>query len=138
MHLASLILLATGLVGRSLCVIEEKPAIYDLQFGNKLEEGKKFFLVCLLSNGDPDAAFDWFLNGRKVIPNENVYVKQDEESSILNVRQMTLELAGEFECRASNRFGRDSRSISVRLEGECDTELVQNHPGLFFFQKKKN
>ena len=116
MHLFGLILLV-GLAGHSVCN-EEKPTIYDLSFGTKLVENKKFFLTCLLSAGDPDATFEWFLNGQKVLPNENVFMKQHEDSSMLNVRSMNLELAGEFECRVSNQFGQDSRSISVKLEGE--------------------
>ena len=117
MHLLNLILLVS-LAGRSLCG-EEKPTIYDLSFGNKLAESKKFYLNCLLSAGEQDTAFEWFLNGQKVTPNENVQiVNQLEDSSMLNIRSMSLELAGEYECRVSNRFGKDSRSISVKLEGE--------------------
>ena len=116
MHLLGLILLIS-LAGQCISS-EEKPTIYDLSFGNKLEESKKFYLVCLLSNGGEDASFEWFLNGQKVIPSENVHVKQDEDNSMLNIRQMTLELAGEYECRVSNQFGRDSKRISVKLEGE--------------------
>ena len=110
--------------------IEERPTIYDLTFGTKLVENKKFFLTCLLSGGDPDATFEWFLNGQKVVPNENVQiVSQFEDSSTLNIRSMNLELSGEFECRVSNRFGKDSRSIPVKLEGELP-EPFQMDPSL--------
>lgn len=107
-----------SLAGQSLSAIEEKPIIYDLAFGSKLAENKKFFLVCSLSGAEPDAAFEWFQNGLKVIPNENVYVNSHEDSSMLNIKSMNLELSGQYECRVSNRFGKDSRSISVKLEGE--------------------
>lgn len=110
------LLLLFGLAGRSLC--GEKPTIYDLTLGSKLVENKKFFLVCSLSAAEPDATFEWLLNGKKLTSNENVYMSQQEESSMLNVRSMSLELVGEFECRVSNRFGQDSRSIAVKLEGE--------------------
>lgn len=115
MHLLSLILLV-GLAGRSACV--EKPTIYELTIGSKLAENQKFFLTCLLSSGEQDAAFEWFLNGQKVVANQNVYVNQLEESSILNIRRMSLQLAGEYECRVANRFGEDSRRITVNLEGK--------------------
>ena len=108
------------MTGRSLCASEEKPTIYDLTFGTKLAENKKFLLVCLIPSGDREIGFEWFLNGQKVVPNENVFVNQHEDSSMLNIRQMTLELAGEYECKVSNRFGEDSRKVSVKLEGECD------------------
>ena len=118
MHFLILVLLIS-LAGRSLSAgNEERPIIYDLAFGSKLAENKKFFLVCSLSGAEPDATFDWFQNGQRVISSENVYVNNHEDSSILNIKSMSLELAGEFECRVSNRFGKDSRSISVKLEGE--------------------
>ena len=116
MHLLALILFVS-LTGRSS---EEKPAIIEsLTFATKLAENKKLSLNCLLSDIDPSATFEWFLNGQKVVPNENVYVNQHEDSSMLNIRSMNLEMAGEFECRVLNRFGQDSRSISVKLEGEA-------------------
>ena len=116
MHLLILILLL-GLAGHSVCS-EEKPTIYDLSFGNKLAENKRFFLICLASGGDQEIHFEWFLNGKKVVPNENVYVNQHEDSSLLNIRSMSLELAGDYECRVFNRFGKDSRIIPVKLEGK--------------------
>lgn len=117
MHLLNLIFMV-GLAGQSLCDNGEKPTIYDLAFATKLAENQRFVLNCLVSSGGQDATFDWFLNGQKVIPNENLYLNQLEDSSMLNIRQMRLELAGEYECRVSNRFGKDSRKISVKLEGE--------------------
>ena len=114
--------LLIGSASRSLCV-EEKPTIYDLTFGAKLIENKKFFLTCLLSSADPEVGFEWFRNGQKVVPDENVYLKQDEDNSMLNIRRMSLELAGEYECRVSNRFGRDSRRISVKLDGKRETHF---------------
>ena len=113
-----LVLLVVSLTGRSLCASEEKPTIYDLTFGTKLAENKKFLLICLIPSGDHEIGFEWFLNGQKVVPNENVFVNQHEDSSMLNIRSMSLELAGEYECRVSNRFGSDIRSISVKLDGK--------------------
>ena len=116
MSLLILLLLLVNLAGQSMG--NQNPSIYDLTIGSKLVENQKFFLTCLASSGDQEVSFDWFLNGQKIVPNENVYVNQHEESSMLNIRAMRLELAGEFECRVSNRFGQDSRSIAVKLEGE--------------------
>lgn len=122
MHLLALILLVS-LAGRSS---EDKPAIIEgLTFATKLAENKKLSLNCLLSDADPTATFEWFLNGQRVVPNENVYVNQHEDSSMLNVRSMNLEMAGDYECRVANRFGQDSRSLLVKLEGETMNHL--NH-----------
>ena len=121
MDLLNLVLLIS-LAGRSLCNGEEKPTIYDLTIGSKLVENKRFFLTCLAPGGDGEVNFEWFLNGQKVVPNENVYVNNLEDSSMLNIRSMNLELSGEYECRVSNRFGKDRRSISVKLEGEILAE----------------
>ena len=117
MDLLNLVLLIS-LAGQSLCNGEEKPTIYDLTFAAKLVESKRFVLNCLLSAGNHEVSIEWLLNGQKVIPNENIYLSQHEDSSMLNIRSIGLELAGEYECRVSNRFGQDSRSISVKLEGK--------------------
>ena len=131
MHHLALILLI-GLTGRSLCAgNEEKPTIYDLQFGNKLAENQRFHLTCLVSTGGQESAIEWFLNGQKVVQNENVLVNQLEDGSMLNIRQMRLELAGEYECRVANRFGRDARKISVKLEGKWDQTVCR-------FKKESN
>ena len=114
-----ILVLLVGLAGRSLCAgSEERPTIFDLSIGSKLVENKRFFINCLAPGGDQEINFEWFLNGQKIIPNDNVYVSQIEDSSILNIKSMSLELSGEYECRVSSRFGKDSRSISVKLEGE--------------------
>ena len=116
LNLILLINLLFSLADRSSGDVNERPTIYDLTIGSKPVENKRTFLVCLAPG--QDASFEWFLNDQKIAPNENVYLKQTEESSMLNIRQMSLELAGEYECRVSNRFGRDSRRISIKLEGE--------------------
>lgn len=94
---------------------EGKPIIYDL-VSTKLKEGQKFSLNCILSSGD-EVQFDWFLNGKRVVPTENVYINQHEDSSMINVRSMSLEQSGEYHCVASNRLGKDDRSAIIRLDG---------------------
>lgn len=100
----------------SLSGNEEKPVIYDL-VSTKLKEGQKFSLNCILSSGD-EVSFDWFLNGKRVAPNENIYINQHEDSSMINVRSMGLDQAGEYRCLASNRFGKDERSTLIKLDGK--------------------
>ena len=102
MDLLNLILLIS-LASRSvLAGTEEKPTIYDLTIGSKLVENKRFFLTCLAPGNDHEISFEWFLNGQRVIPNENVYVNNHEDSSMLNIKSMNLELSGEYECRVLN------------------------------------
>ena len=115
-----LLILLISLASQSLGSHGEpkKPTIYPLTFATKPAESKRLSINCLLSDGDQDVVFEWFLNGQKVMTNENVIVSQHEDSSMLTVRSMNVELAGEYECRTSNRFGEDSQSISVKLEGK--------------------
>lgn len=122
MYLVCLVLLA--FLTRSLSAGEGKPIIYDL-VSTKLKEGQKFSLNCILSSGD-EVQFDWFLNGKRVVPTENVYINQHEDSSMINVRSMGLEQSGEYRCLASNRLGKDERSTLVRLDGNFSIRFLNS------------
>lgn len=100
-------------VAQSMCS-GQKSTIYPLTFATKPTENKQLSLNCLLSDGDHNATFEWFLNGQKVVSSipyratssNNVLVKQDEDRLMLNIRQMHL-----YEFRTSNRVGHDSQNF---------------------------
>ena len=82
-----------------------------------LVEGKKFSITCQISKGKVD--FDWLKNNEPIIYNENIYALDLEESSILNIRSMSLEYAGEYTCRIKSSSGQqDRRSIFIKLKGK--------------------
>lgn len=96
---------------------DEKPIIEDLFTSSKSIENKKFSITCQPNSGHVD--FEWHFNGRKITPNDNIAINQVEESSILNIRSMNLDHAGEYTCKIKNSVNQeDSRTISVKLNGK--------------------
>ena len=102
-------------VGNALCQTKH-PIIEDLIASSKLVENEKFFIICQVKHGP--VQFDWLLNGRPVVNNENITINNHEDNSMLNIRKMSLEYAGNYECQIKNSMNQeDSRTISVKLNG---------------------
>ena len=115
MYLIWLLLILT--LNKSNCQNrDEKPIIEDLFTSSKLVENKKFSITCQVSNSL--AEIEWFLNGQKVLPNENIVFNNFEDHSILIIKSVGIEHSGDYSCKVKNRFGEDSRSISVKLNGK--------------------
>ena len=113
-HFLVLLLLAAA-----SCSDEERPAIGELLTSSKLVEGKKFFLTCHLNSGKPPNEFEWSLNGRRIVADDKVTINQHEDYSHLNIWSINSDYNGEFTCIVRNRFGEDSRTVSIRLNGRC-------------------
>lgn len=96
--------------------LPNKPTIEELFASPILVEGKKFSLTCQVS--DELNSLEWLFNGNKIIANENVTISQpDEDQSILIIKSMSLNYAGDYTCKIKNSLGEDSRSITVKLNG---------------------
>ena len=114
MYLHILLLILT--LKRSFCNDEDKPVIDALIVSPNLSEGKKFFLTCHANTEKSSiTSFDWLLNGKSILPNDNVVIKQYEENSILTIKSMSGDFNGEFACLTKNSYGEDSRTVSVKL-----------------------
>lgn len=103
---------------RVSCSDDDRPVISELLTSSKLVANKKFFLTCHLASGKPPNEFEWSLNGKRIIPNDQVNINQQEDYSTLNIRSMTSLFNGEFSCKVRNPFGEDSRTAPVKLNGE--------------------
>lgn len=95
------------------CQKNEKPIIEDLFTSSKLIEGKKYSINCQVSTGT--FQLDWLLNGQKVIPNENILINNQEDSSMLTIKSMNSDYNGEYICLVKNNFGTDKKSVQVKL-----------------------
>ena len=67
---------------------DERPIIQDLLVSSKLIEGKKFYLTCQLNSGKLPVYFHWFHFNELIKSNENVIITNNEESSILAIKEM--------------------------------------------------
>ena len=100
------------------CLKSEKSIIEDLIASPKLIENEKFFIVCQIKNGP--VSFEWLLNGRPIVQDDKkVFTINQDESSMLNIKQMNLDHAGDYTCKITNSINeQDSRTISVKLNGK--------------------
>lgn len=103
---------------------DEKSTIEDLFTSSKLVEGKKFSITCQVNSGK--VAYEWFLNGKKIVENENVIINDLDDKSLLNIKKMSLDYSGEYTCKIENNYGQqDSKSISVKLNGKRNNFFLQ-------------
>lgn len=101
----------------------EKPIIQDLFISSKIIENKKLFLTCQLATGKTPM-FEWLFNNQKIQPDDNLFINNLEEMSVLNIRSMKIDLAGEYLCKASNSYGSDSKKINLTLNSKYFREVL--------------
>ena len=119
MYLIWLLLILT--LNKSNCQNrDEKPIIEDLFTSSKLVENKKFSITCQANKGP--VQFEWLLNNQPIVLDGNkVFTLNNDESSMLNIKQMNLDHAGEYTCKIKNSGNQeDSRTISVKLNGKLN------------------
>lgn len=120
MHLLASVLVIACFLGSSHCNEDARPAISELVASSKLVENKKFHLTCHVNSEQvPISSFEWLVNGQRVVPNENVLIDQIRDSLFLTIKSMSSEYNGEYSCRIKSALGEDSKSVQVRLNGEC-------------------
>ena len=114
MYLLALILILTSF-DSIFCQIK-KPVIDELFASPTLAENKKFSITC--QPNDDQVSYEWLFNGQRIQPNENIIINNHEDNSMLNIRKMSLEYAGEYSCKIRNSANQeDKRTISVKLNG---------------------
>lgn len=115
MYLYFILILASFNV--SNCQIRnDKPNIESIFTSPNLYEGKKFSITCQVSNGP--VSFNWLLNGKKILYDENLFTVNHDEISMLNIKKMSLENSGEYTCEAENSSKeKDSKKVIVKLNG---------------------
>ena len=96
-----------------------KPSIQDLLVSSRLVEGKKLFLSCQTeSSGAYPIQFEWFFNKQKIESNDNLYITDHKDNSMLNINSMSVENAGLYTCQVGNSFGSDSKSVNLNLNSK--------------------
>lgn len=95
----------------------EKPFIESVFTSPNLKEGRKYSITCQVNNGP--VSISWLLNGKPIIFDENVSTLNNDESSMLNIKRMSLENSGEYACKIKDFANHeDSKSVTVRLNGK--------------------
>ena len=125
MYLKIILILFLLKIQLSLQNEDDKPAIQDLLVSSKLIEGKKLFLSCQASSQHP-MQFEWYFNKQKIEQDENIYIVDLKDNSILNINSMTIKNSGVYTCQVSNSYGSDSKEVNLQLNSKFNNLKIND------------
>ncbi|GFS39582.1 titin [Trichonephila inaurata madagascariensis] len=103
---------------------EEQPALYPLLVPQNPSLGDSIEMLCTIKRGSLPVIFSWLHNG-EVISTEK-QKKINERSSHFSISHIQANDIGNYTCIASNKYGKDSKTASVVIEGSSDEQPVLN------------
>ena len=73
------------------------------------------------ARGDETLSFSWLKNGQKIPINSNGGIKviQKFAKSTLTILSTTRRDKGNYTCKVSNSFGKDERTMTLKIRGKC-------------------
>ena len=93
-----------------------KPVLQEFWIPKNLAENKTIRLNCALIQGE-SVNFEWFLNDHKLEQNSKRRIVQNEESSELVIKSLSVDDIGEIKCIGKNKYGQDSQKMSLIFNG---------------------
>lgn len=80
--------------------------------------GTKFQMFCIPIQGSKPFKFSWNKNGRELVPvSDRVRLVNDDQQSQLIIEHLEKHDSGNYSCSVSNRFGSDSVSTLLTVQG---------------------
>ena len=79
--------------------------------------GGKTSLSCQSLFGSPPLEISWLKDGKQITDSNSIKIRTIEESSILIIDSITSAHSGNYSCNISNRYGQDSFSTQLMIEG---------------------
>ena len=73
--------------------------------------------TCGLSAGG-EVSFTWTKEGNVIVSKERRTIVNDVDSSLLTIRRVSVQDAGNYTCIAKNSISEDRKSALLRVEGE--------------------
>ena len=111
-----IIILIVGLIS-PMKFADNKPILQEFWTPKSLAENKTVKLNCNLLQGEL-ANFQWFLNENKIDQNNRRRIINNEESSELIIKSLSIEDLGEIKCTSINKYGQDSQKVSLLFNGK--------------------
>lgn len=76
-------------------------------------------IQCMTTKGDVPITFEWTLNDRRIVNNEDkiTITKVSPRISYLSIESISRSHHGEFKCIASNAAGQSSQSAELFVNG---------------------
>uniref|UniRef100_A0A146M532 Titin n=2 Tax=Lygus hesperus TaxID=30085 RepID=A0A146M532_LYGHE len=111
---------------------EDKPNpprfIVDLRDFEAQEAGKAHFDCRVEPVGDPTLRIDWFFNGRPFATGSRVHMINDFGFVVLDMEYVYSRDAGEYICRATNRWGTATSKAKLTCKAKHDVVLESQLP----------
>ncbi|GFS39584.1 titin, partial [Trichonephila inaurata madagascariensis] len=73
-------------------------------------------IYCIIKRGTFPVSFTWFHNDVEITGMKNYKITNSETSSHLSIGKIQASDIGNYTCKATNRFGHDSGTVSVLIE----------------------
>uniref|UniRef100_T1J5H7 Ig-like domain-containing protein n=1 Tax=Strigamia maritima TaxID=126957 RepID=T1J5H7_STRMM len=89
-----------------------------------VKEGEKVTMDCVVT-GQPKPKVKWFFNSRELKPSPDFDMKYDDNKATLTIREIFIEDAGEYICRATNIYGTVISRCIMTVEELTDTEIEE-------------
>lgn len=109
--------------------------VTELQDITKLVEGQSaHYEARLVPANDADLVVEWFYNGKKLPQGHRFRTFHDFGIVILDILYCYEENSGEYECRATNKFGTASTKATLRCFSKTNLVLDSQLPKVSFVQ----
>ncbi|GFS81160.1 titin [Trichonephila clavipes] len=105
---------------------EEQPALYPLLVPQNPSLEDSIEMLCTIKRGSLPVIFSWLHNGNIISTEKQKKIAINERSSHFSIGHIKADDIGNYTCIASNKYGKDSKTASVIIEGSSDEQPVLN------------
>lgn len=87
-----------------------------------IEAGETARFTCGLRRGGTDVIFLWTKNGHVLANNNRVRIMHMIDSSLLTIRETTVEDTGNYTCYAKNLFSETRETTYLSVDGKLESQ----------------
>ncbi|XP_053206724.1 palladin-like [Panonychus citri] len=96
---------------------QESPKVAPFSSLVKPVIGGKTSFTCQSLTGSPPFQMKWFKDGTEIVDSSTIKIRTNEELSSLIIDSIKSSYSGNYTCKISNRYGQDSYSTELLVEG---------------------
>ncbi|XP_053206716.1 cell adhesion molecule DSCAML1-like [Panonychus citri] len=96
---------------------QESPKVVPFTSLVKPVIGSKTSFACQSLTGSPPLHVSWFKDGNELTDSSTIRIRTNEDSSMLIIDSIKSSHSGNYTCKISNRFGYDSFTAQLLVEG---------------------